>query len=114
MTHIMDESKVTGIVKSLNILEGDLDSLNVKVGDIKKKIVINTQTEINNLVELTAQMATKEATDIINASKDKAKTESEKIQQAGQTKVSEIQSNIDSNFDQAVKQVVSIVLKPQT
>jgi V/A-type H+-transporting ATPase subunit G/H len=56
-------------------------------------------------------MATKEAEVIINASKEKATTESSKITQEGEAKLSEIQSNIDANFDKAVKHVVSTVLK---
>jgi len=107
----MAESKVTGIVKSLNILEDDLDSLNSKVGDMKKQLSVKAQTEIDNLLEKTREMATKEAEVIINASKEKATTESVKIAQQGDAKLSEIQSNIDANFDEAVKHVVSTVLK---
>jgi V/A-type H+-transporting ATPase subunit G/H len=75
----MAESKVTGIVKSLNILEDDLDSLNSKVGDMKKQLSVKAQTEIDNLLEKTREMATKEAEVIINASKEKASAESVKI-----------------------------------
>jgi V/A-type H+-transporting ATPase subunit G/H len=107
----MAESKVTGIVKSLNILEDDLDSLNSKVGDMKKQLSVKAQTKIDNLLEKTREMATKEAEIIINASKEKATAESAKISQAGDAKLSEIQSNIDANFDEAVKYVVTTVLK---
>ena len=107
----MAESKVTGIVKSLNVLEDDLDSLNSKVGDMKKQLSVKVQTEIDNLLEKTREMATKEAEVIINASKEKATSESVKIAQQGDAKLSEIQSNIDANFDEAVKHVVSTVLK---
>ena len=107
----MAESKVTGIIKSLNILEDDLDSLNSKVGDMKKQLSVKSQTEIDNLLEKTREMATKEAETIINASKEKATAESVKISQAGDTKLSEIQSNIDANFDEAVKHVVTTILK---
>lgn len=107
----MAESKVTGIIKSLNILEDDLDSLNSKVGDMKKQLFVKAQTEIDNLLEKTREMATKEAEIIINASKEKAMAESVKISQAGDAKLSEIQSSIDANFDEAVKHVVTTVLK---
>ena len=107
----MAESKVTGIVKSLNILEDDLDFLNSKVGDMKKQLSVKAQTKIDNLLEKTREMATKEAEVIINASKEKAIAESVKIAQQGDAKLSEIQSNIDANFDEAVKHVVSTVLK---
>ena len=107
----MAESKVTGIIKSLNALEDDLDSLNSKVGDMKQQLSVKTITEIDNLLEKTREMATKEAEVIINASKDNATTESAKIAQEGDVKLSEIQSKIDANFDEAVKHVVSTVLK---
>ena len=107
----MAESKVTGIIKSLNALEDDLDSLNSKVGDMKKQLTVKSLTEIDNLVGKTREMATKEAEVIINASKEKATTESVKIAQEGDAKLSEIKSKIDANFDEAVKHVVSTVLK---
>ena len=107
----MAESKVTGIIKSLNALEDDLDSLNSKVGDMKKQLSVKAQTEIDNLLEKTREMATKEAEVTINTSKEKATAESAKIAQEGDAKLSEIQSSIDANFDEAVKHVVSTVLK---
>ena len=107
----MAESKVSGIVKSLNVLEDDLDSLNSKVDDMKKQLSVKAQTEIDNLLEKTREMATKEAEIIINTSKEKASAESVKIAQQGDAKLSEIQSSIDANFDEAVKHVVSTVLK---
>jgi len=105
------ESKVTGIIKSLNALEDDIDSLNSKVGDMKKQLSVKALSEIDNLFEKTREMATKEAEVIINASKEKATAESAKITQEGDVKLSELQSTIDGNFDEAVKDVVSTVLK---
>ena len=105
------ESKATGIIKSLNALEDDLDSLNGKVADMKKQLSVKAQTEIDVLLEKTREIATKEAEVIINASKEKATAESAKITQEGEAKLSELQSNVDANFDEAVKHVVSTVLK---
>ena len=107
----MAESKVSEIVKSLNVLEDDLDSLNSKVGDMKKQLAIKAQAKIESLFEKTREMATHEAELMINASKEKATAESTKIAQEGDSKLSEIQANIDANFDEAVTRVVSTVLK---
>ena len=107
----MAESKVTEIVKSLSALEDDLDSLNSKVADMKKQLSVKAQTEIDALLEKTREMATKEAEVIINAAKEKATAESTKISQEGDTKLAEIQSTVEANFDEAVKHVVSTVLK---
>ena len=105
------ESKVTGIIKSLNVLEDDMDSLNNKAGEMKKQLNVKALSEIDSLLKKTREMATKEAEVIINVSKEKATTESVKITQAGETKLSELQSKIDAGFDEAVKNVVSTVLK---
>ena len=105
------ESKVTGIIKTLNVLEDDLDSLTGKVGDMKKQLNVKTLTEIDALLEKTREMATKEAEVIINAAKEKANTESAKIAQEGESKLAEIDSNVNSNFDDMVKHVVSTILK---
>ena len=80
--------------------------LNSRVGDMKKQLSVKAQSEIDSLLEKTREMATKEAEIIINASKEKATAESVKISQAGDAKLSEIQSSIDANFDEAVKHVV--------
>ncbi|MFB5621140.1 MAG: hypothetical protein ACE5RC_08440 [Nitrosopumilus sp.] len=107
----MAESKVTGIIKSLSALEDDLDSLKNKISDMKKQLTVKAQTEIDVLLEKIREIATKEAEVIINTSKEKATAESTKINQEGEGKLSEIQSKIDANFDEAVKHVVSTVLK---
>ena len=108
----MAESKVTGIVRSLNALEEDLDSLNSRVGDMKKQLSVKATTEIDNLLEKTREMATREAEVIINASREKATAESGRISQEGDAKLSKTQFDINANFDEAVKHVVSIILKP--
>ena len=105
------KSKVTGIIKTLNVLEGDLDSLTDKVGDIKKQLNVKTLSEIDTLLEKTREMATTEAEIIINAAKEKANAESTKIVQDGDSKLAEIESNTNANFDDMVKYVVSTILK---
>ena len=105
------ESKVTGIIKTLNVLEDDLDSLTGKVGDMKKQLNVKTLTEIDTLLEKTREMATKEAEVMINAAKEKANTESAKIAQDGESKLAEIESNVNSNLDDMVKHVVTTILK---
>ena len=105
------ESKVTGIIKSLNGLEDDLDSLTGKVGDMKKQLNVKTLSEIDTLLEKTREMATKEAEVLINAAKEKANSESAKIAQEGDSKLAEIESNVNSNFDDMVKHVVNTILK---
>jgi V/A-type H+-transporting ATPase subunit G/H len=107
----MAESKITGIIDSLNILENDLDMLNGKISDIKKQLSLRTIAEIDKLYANTREMALKEAQVFINKSKEKASLESTKIAKEGEAKLSEIKSIIDARFNEAVEHVVSTVLK---
>ncbi len=68
-------------------------------------------SEIDTLLEKTREMATKEAEVMINAAKEKANSESAKIAQDGDSKLAEIESNVNANFDDMVKHVVSTILK---
>jgi len=88
----------------------DIIYLPVENGDTRVLISMDKPFADEHL-EKTREMATKEAEVIINTSKDKAIAESTKIAQEGDAKLSEMQSKIDANFDEAVKHVVSTVLK---
>lgn len=107
----VSESKVSGIIKALNGLEDNLDAINSKVSDMKKQLSVKIQAEIDGLLQKTKEMATKEAESIIASSEAKAKSESSKILKNGDSKLAEIKGKIDANFDDAVKHVVSTVLK---
>lgn len=107
----MAESKVSDIIKSLNELEGDLDSIDDKVAEMKKQFAVKAPNIVDTLLGKVTEMATAEAETIINTAKEEANIEAAKIEEAGQSKLSEIQSNIDANFDNAVKHVLSTVLK---
>ncbi len=76
-------------MKALNELKEKIDSLNTKVVDMKKNLNQKTNSEINKIMEKTREMDTKEA----------------------EEKIAEFQSKIDAIFDNAVKHVVSTVLK---
>tara|TARA_B100000929_G_scaffold49129_1_gene35622 strand:+ start:2318 stop:2650 length:333 start_codon:yes stop_codon:yes gene_type:complete len=104
-------TKVDGIIKTLSDLESNIDSLNEKLTDMKKHLNSITQKEIEQLMEKTKIMATEEAERLIAASKTKAESESTEILQEGEKKLVEIQQNIDTNFDSAVKDAVSTIMK---
>ena len=101
-----------GIIKALSGLESDIDSLNLKLDDMKKQLNSKTQKEIESLMEKTKEIATKEAESIISESKSNAEAESQKILQKGEETFTKIKKNIDTNFNSAVDDVVSSVLKP--
>lgn len=108
----MAESKVRVIVKALSGLEDDLDSLSVRLAEMKKNIGVKTQNEIDGLLVKTRDMAAKEAEEIITEAKTQAESESSKISEAGEAKLSEMRSKIDAEFDGAVRHVVSSIMKP--
>ena len=105
-------TRVDGIIKALSGLESDIDSLNLKLDDMKNQLNSRTQKEIDTLLIKTTEIATKEAESIISESKSKAQAESEKIHQKGEEESAQIKKNIDANFDSAVEDVISSVLKP--
>jgi|TARA_B110000263_G_C15288458_1_gene502069 V/A-type H+-transporting ATPase subunit G/H len=105
-------TRVDGIIKALSGLESDIDSLNLKLNDMKKQLTSKTQKEIESLMEKTQEIATKEAESIITESKSNAEAESQKILQKGEETFTKIKKNIDTNFNSAVDDVVSSVLKP--
>ena len=104
-------SKVEGIIKTLSELEENIDSLNEKVADMKKKLHARAETEIEKLHEKVAEMATKEAELMISKAKEAAKQEAAKIESDGQKSLAEIKAKIDLEFDEAVEYVVSYALK---
>ena len=103
--------KVDGIIKSLSELESQIDSVNLSLADMKKTLNSTVQREIDSLLEQTRKMANSEAESLISDSKSKAESESQKITKDGEAKAAEIQQNIDSNFDSAVDNAVSTILK---
>ena len=93
-------TKVDEIINSLSELESEIDSVNLSLTDMKKSLNSFAQREIDSLLEQTRKMATSEA-----------ESESQKITKNGESKIIEIQQNIDSNFDSAVDNAVSTILK---
>ena len=107
----MAESKIGGVIESLNELENNLDSLNSKVSDMKKQLSLKTLAETDKLLASAREITTREAQNITNMAKERASIESAKIAKTGESKLSETRSTIDRYFDEAVKHVVSTVLK---
>lgn len=106
------DSRVSKIIKSLSELEGDLDSLNVKVADMRKSLNAKAQKEVETLREKTTQMAIKEAEAMISETKAKAEAQAKKIAADGAAKLEKLKGVIDSKSNEAVDSVVSTILKP--
>jgi V/A-type H+-transporting ATPase subunit G/H len=106
------DSKVSRIIKSLAELETNIDSLNVKVAEMKKSLNSMALKEIDTLKEKTTQMAIKEAESLISETKAKAEQQAKKIASDGAAKLDKLKATIESKFDEAVSDVVSTLLKP--
>ena len=104
-------SKVEGIIKTLSELEENIDSLNEKVADMKKKLHTRVENEIENLREKVIELATKESESIISKTKDAANQDAKKILDEGEKSLAEIKTKASTKFDEAVEYVVSSVLK---
>ena len=102
---------VDNIIKALSGLESDIDSLTENLADMKKQLNQKAEREIDSLKEQVKQMATKEAEAIIAESKEKAESESQRISTSGDLNLKDVQSKIDTKFNEAVDHVVSTVLK---
>lgn len=109
---VVADSKVSKIIKSLAELENDLDSLNVKVADMKKALTASAQKEIDSLREKVTSMAMREAESMISETKARAESQAKKIASDGAAKLEKTKANIESKFNEAVESAVSTILKP--
>ena len=109
---VVADSKVSKIIKSLAELENDLDSLNLKVADMKKGLSARAQKEIESAHAQVTQMAIKEAEAMISETKARAESQAKKIASEGSAKLDKTKAAIDSKFNEAVDSVVSTILKP--
>ena len=110
-TQSVAPGKVDTIITALSGLESDIESLNEKLADMKKQLNQKAQKEIDQQLAQVIQIATKEAESIISETKEKAKSESQRILAAGDMNLKDVQDKIDTKFNEAVDHVVSIVLK---
>jgi V/A-type H+-transporting ATPase subunit G/H len=106
------DSKVSRIIKSLSELENDIDSLNIKIAEMKKSLNSKSLKEIDSLKAKVTQMAIKEAESMIVETKARAEQQAKKIASDGAAKIEKLKTTIDTKFDLAVDSVVSTILKP--
>ena len=104
-------SKVEGIIKTLSELEENIDSLNEKVADMKKKLHARVENEVENLREKVVEMATKEAGSMISKTRDAANQDAKKILNDGEKSLAEIKTKINEKFDEAVEYTIASILK---
>lgn len=107
-------STVESIVKALSELETDLDGLNGRVDEMKKRIMAHANDEVDKLRQQVVVLASEEAKKIVDRAKAEADAESAEISKQAEKSLAGIKKNIDSSFDRAVDSIVKTVLGDST
>jgi V/A-type H+-transporting ATPase subunit G/H len=104
-------SSVEVIINALAELEKDIDNLNLRIEEMKKRLMIYSNEQIENLKQQTISIANEEAKKILDSAKKEAEDESALIAKDADKRLSDIKKNIDSSLDMAVDNIVNMVLK---
>ena len=104
-------SSVEVIINALAELEKDIDNLNSKIEEMKKRMLIYSNEQIENLKQQTISIANEEAKRIVDIAKKEAEDESSLITRESDNRLSDIKKNIDSTLDRAVDEIVNMVLR---
>jgi TolA-binding protein len=104
-------SSVEVIINALAELEKDIDNLNLKIEEMKKRMMIYSNEQIENLKQQTISIANEEAKKIVDIAKKEAEDESALIAKDADKRLLDIKKNIDSSLDRAVDNIVNMVLK---
>ncbi len=102
-------SSVEQIIDALSALENDLDSLNLRVIEMKKRIIAYSTTEIEKQKERVIAIANEDAKKIIETARKEAENESSVIMAETEKSVAATKKNIDNSFSQAVDFVVKTI-----
>jgi F0F1-type ATP synthase membrane subunit b/b' len=103
-------SSVEKIVSVLSELERDIETLSIKVEDMKKRIFTNSDKEISQLREKIIEIAKTESDRIISAAKQEAEEKSQRIMAESETNLTKLRDNTKLSFDKSVKLVVDSIL----
>lgn len=103
-------SSVEKIVNVLSELERDIETLSIKVEDMKKRIFTNSDKEISQLREKIIEIAKTESEKIISAAKEEAEEKSQRILAESETNLTKLRENAKLSFDKSVKLVVDSIL----
>lgn len=107
----MAQTQVNRVIGAITTLESSLNSVNESAAEMKKSFGSMVSTESSKLFDAVKAMAASESDTIVSNARTRAESESAKIQQKGKERTTQIQSSIDTNFDDAVNYAVSEILK---
>jgi vacuolar-type H+-ATPase subunit H len=101
---------VEKIITALSELEKDIDGLSIKVQEMKRRILTNSDKEISQLREKVIEVARSESEKIIATAKMEAEEKSQKILKDAEINFTKLKENTKLSFDKSVKLVVDSVL----
>jgi V/A-type H+-transporting ATPase subunit G/H len=104
------DSAVQTIVGALSGLETDIDGLYSRAEEMKRRMMAQSNEEVDKLKQQVIAMANEEAKRIVDTARAEADAESEKIGETGRVNVANLKKNINSSFDAAVDSVIRTVL----
>lgn len=103
-------SEVDTIVSSLSVLESEIDGMNARVDEMKKRLMAHSNEQVEKLKQELILVANEEAKKIVDSARAEAEAESKVITAEAERNLLAIKKNIDSSFGKAVESIVQTVL----
>lgn len=103
-------SEVESIVSALGELEKEIDGMNTRVDEMKKRLMTRSNEQVEKLKQELISMANAEAKKIVDTARAEAEAESKVIIAEAEKSLLAIKKNIDSSFGRAVDNIVQTVL----
>lgn len=107
-------SAVESIIGALAQLETDIDGMNARVDEMKKRLMAHSNEQVEKLRQQIISMANEEAKKIVESARAEADAESATVMKDAEKNLASIKKNIDSSFDRAVESIVKTVLGQET
>jgi V/A-type H+-transporting ATPase subunit G/H len=103
-------ANVESIINALSELEDDLDNINNKTDEMKRRLINSSQEQVEHLKENIITLANGEAKKIIDSARQEAEKESSTILKESDNELANIKKNIESSYDKAVEVAVKVIL----
>lgn len=107
---VSSHSAVDSIISALSQLETEIDGMNARVDEMKKRLMARSNEQVDKLKQQVIAVANEEAKRIVDGARAEAEAESSQIMKDAEKSLATIKKNIDASFDRAVDSIVKTVL----
>lgn len=107
---VSSHSAVDSIISALSQLETEIDGMNARVDEMKKRLMARSNEQVDKLRQQVIAVANEEAKRIVDSARAEAEAESSQIMKDAEKNLATIKKNIDASFDRAVDSIVRTVL----